>query len=152
MASPNPVRMSAVLRSVIYLTFGALWMSGGLWLVLHWFWAQQTDFGPAEHPWAPGILRWHGWIAVVAVFLLGWITAEHVSDRWSQMRKRASGLSVAGVAVILIATGYALYYTTDRFHDAAALVHEVLGAAAILFGLVHWRPYRRRQAERTRLA
>jgi branched-subunit amino acid ABC-type transport system permease component len=65
------------------------------------------------------------------------------------MVKRVSGVAIASVAAILAATGYALYYTTDRLHDLAAAAHEVLGGAAILLALVHWRPHRR--ARRSRL-
>jgi hypothetical protein len=149
MAVQYPQRMSAGLRWAVTLTFGVLWLSGCEWLILHYFFAQPADFGPVQHPWAPLILRIHGWIAVAAVFLLGWITARHVSDRWPQMVKRVSGVGIASVAAILALTGYALYYTTDRLHDLAGAIHEVLGGAAVLLALVHWRPYRR--ARRSRL-
>jgi predicted Na+-dependent transporter len=131
------------------VTFGTLWLSGCSWLLLHYFFARPADFGPVEHPWAPMILRIHGWIAVASVFLLGWITARHVSDRWSQMIKRVSGVAVASVAIILALTGYALYYTTDRLHDLAGAAHEALGGAAVLLALTHWR--RHRPARRSRL-
>ena len=142
MAAAYPQRMSVGLRSAVMLTFGALWLSGCYWLVLHYFFAQPSEFGPVQHPWGPAILRIHGWIAVSGVFLLGWVTARHVSDRWPQMIKRASGIAMASVAAILGLTGYALYYTTDRLHDAAGVAHEVLGVAALLFALTHWRRYR----------
>ena len=124
------------------LTFGALWLSGCYWLVLHYFFAQPSEFGPVQHPWGPVILRIHGWIAVAGVFLLGWVTARHVTDRWPQMVKRSSGIAMASVAAVLSLTGYALYYTTDRLHDAAGVAHEVIGGAAFLFALTHWRRYR----------
>ncbi|MFL6601437.1 MAG: hypothetical protein ACJ8R9_08905 [Steroidobacteraceae bacterium] len=149
MAVQYPQRMSGGLRFAVMLTFGTLWLSGCYWLLLHHFFARPTDFGPVEHPWSPAILKIHGWIAVAAVFLLGWITARHVSDRWPQMTKRVSGVGIASVAAILAVTGYALYYTTDRLHDFAGVVHEVLGGAAILLALAHWRPHRR--ARRSRL-
>jgi hypothetical protein len=142
MAFAYPQRMSPGLRSAVMATFGGLWLSGCYWLVLHYFFAHPSDFGPIQNPWAPLVLRIHGWIAVVGVFLLGWITARHVSDRWPQMVKRASGISVAAAAIVLALTGYALYYTTDRLHDVAGVVHEALGAAGILFALTHWRRYR----------
>ena len=72
------------------------------------------------------------------VFLLGWITAEHISDRWRRSRNRVSGFSLASLAVVLTASGYGLYYTTDRLHDVASFIHEVVGAAAIGFALTHW--------------
>ena len=124
------------------VAFGALWVTGCYWLVLHYFFAQSSEFGPVQHPWEPAILRIHGWIAVSGVFLLGWVTARHVSDRWPQMIKRVSGIAMASVAAVLGLTGYALYYTTDRVHDAAGVAHEVIGVAALLFALTHWRRYR----------
>jgi len=123
-------------------TFGLLWLTGCYWLILHFFFARPSDFGPVQHPWSPLILRNHGWIAVAGGFLLGWVSAGHVNERWSQGVKRVSGISMATLAAVLVLTGYALYYTTDRIHDAAGFVHEILGGAAIVFALVHWRRYR----------
>jgi hypothetical protein len=140
--------MSRGLKLAIYSLFGALWISGCYWLVLHYFFARQTDFGPVQHPWSPAVLRVHGWIAVGSVFLLGWITARHVSDRWPQMIKRVSGVATASVATLLALTGYALYYTTDGLHDVAAVAHEVIGACAFLFALTHWRRYKPRRNQR----
>ena len=142
MAAAYPQRMSTGLRSAVMVTFGALWLSGCYWLVLHYFFAQPSEFGPVQHPWGPVILRIHGWIAIAGVFLLGWVTARHVTDLWPQMIKRSSGIAMASVAAVLGLTGYALYYTTDRVHDAAGVTHEIIGAAAFLFALTHWRRYR----------
>src|ERR1700753_457319 len=117
MAVAYPQRMSAGLRSAVIVTHGALWLSGCYWLILYYFFAQQTDFGLLQNPWTPLILRIHGWIAVVGVFLLGWVTARHITDRWPQMIKRTSGIAMVTVCAILSLTGYGLYYTTDRLHD-----------------------------------
>jgi hypothetical protein len=140
-ATSYPQRMSTGLRSAVFVTFGALWASGCYWLVLHYFFARTSDFGLLQHPWAPLVLRIHGWIAVAAVFLLGWVTARHVSDRWPQVIKRTSGLAIASVSAVLAITGYALYYTTDGLHDGAGIVHEIIGGVAVLFALTHWRRF-----------
>lgn len=147
--SSLPQPMSARLRSTVMVTFGALWLTGCFWLILRYFFAQPSDFGPVQHPWAPVTLKIHGWIAVASVFLLGWITARHVSDRLPQPAKRMSGIAIASTAVVLSLTGYALYYTTDRLHDIAGLAHEAVGAAAIALGLTHWR--RRRSVRRSQV-
>jgi hypothetical protein len=130
--------MSSALRATVIGIFGALWLSGCAWLVLHFFFSQRSDFGPVESPWSPTLLRVHGWIAVVSVFLLGWVTARHVSDRFFQAQRRVSGLSMVTLAVILALTGYGLYYTTGHLHGVAAIVHETIGGLAVLFALVHW--------------
>jgi hypothetical protein len=145
MAVQYPQRMSEGLRWAVYVTFGALWASGCYWLVLHYLFARETDFGLAQHPWGPMVLRVHGWIAVGSVFLLGWITARHVSDRWPQVIKRVSGLAIASVAAVLAVTGYALYYTNDVLHDDAGTVHQFIGAVAVLLALTHWRRHRPRR-------
>jgi hypothetical protein len=130
--------MSTGLRCAIYAVCALLWMSGCAWLVLHFAFPTATGFGPAPNPWEPVLLRIHGWVAVCGVFLFGWITANHISDRWRKSPKRVSGFSLAGFVVILTASGYALYYTTDRLHDVAGTTHEAMGAVAIVFAFAHW--------------
>jgi hypothetical protein len=140
--------MSTALRLVIYTICTLLWLSGCVWLVAHFFFPVSTEFGPAPNPAEPWLLRIHGWVAVGAVFLFGWITSGHISDRWRKPQNRVSGLSLAAFVSILTLSGYALYYTTDRLHDASAIAHEVLGVLAIVFALVHWRARERSAANR----
>jgi hypothetical protein len=142
--------MSVALRLAIFATCATLWVSGCLWLVLHFGFAKQTDFGPSPNPWEPLVMRVHGWMAVGGVFLLGWITAGHISERWTSRRNRVSGLALAAAAGVLVVTGYALYYTADRLHDTAAVMHELLGGGTILLALTHWwRNGRSRSARRS---
>lgn len=140
--------MSPALRRIIYVLCTLLWLSGCAWLVVHFFFPMATEFGPAPNPLEPWLLRIHGWVAVGAVFLFGWITSEHISDRWRKPQNRVSGLSLAAFVSILTVSGYALYYTTDHLHDAAAAIHEALGALAIVFALTHWRARERSAANR----
>jgi heme A synthase len=140
--------MSTALRRLIYTICTLLWLSGCAWLVVHFFFPLAKDFGPVPNPAEPWLLRVHGWIAMGAVFLFGWITSEHISDRWRKPHNRVSGLSLAAFVSILTISGYALYYTTDHLHEVAAVVHEVLGALAIGFALAHWRARERSTANR----
>ncbi len=137
--------MPAALRLTLWVVFAALWASGCLWLAVHFGWEKRSDFGPIPNPWEAPLMRIHGWLAVSGVFLLGWIGGSHVLERWTARRNRNSGLMLAAAAVLIVVSGYALYYTTDRLQATAAAVHEVLGGAAILFALVHWRAYGRRR-------
>jgi hypothetical protein len=126
------------LRAAIYGIGALLWLSGALWLVLHYMLPQSTPFGPLPNPWEAPLMRVHGLVAVGAVFLIGWVTAAHVSTRWTSDRNRRSGLALGGTALLLVFCGYALYYTTGSPHDAAAFAHEVVGVFAPLAGLAHW--------------
>jgi hypothetical protein len=140
--------MPISLRRIIYTLCTLLWLSGCVWLFVHFFFPVATEFGPAPNPLEPWLMRLHGWLAVGGVFLFGWITSEHISDRWRKPPNRISGLSLAAFVSILTVSGYALYYTTDRLHEAAAVLHEVLGALIIVFALAHWRARERSAANR----
>jgi hypothetical protein len=136
--------MSRALRGVIFAASALLWLSGVTWLVLHYGFASRTAFGPLPNPFEPVVMRVHGLLAVCGVFLLGWITAAHVPARWLSGRNRISGLVLAASAVVLVVSGYALYYVTGTPHELAAIIHEGLGALAVLAALAHW--WRRRTA------
>jgi hypothetical protein len=45
---------------------------------------------------------------------------------------------LGGTALLLILSGYALYYTTGSGHDAAALAHEAIGVLSPAAALAHW--------------
>ena len=137
------VLMSRALRGAVLSMCALLWLSGALWLVLHLAFAQRNEFGAVPNPWEPSIMRLHGVLAVGAVFLFGWITADHTLERWGSGRNRASGLALAASAVLLVASGYALYYTVGPVHEVAALTHRWLGALSILAALTHWRRIRK---------
>jgi hypothetical protein len=136
------VQMPPALRVATLFTAALLWLSGVWWLVLHYAFAQQTQFGPLPNPSEPLLMRVHGVVAVAAVFLLGWIAGGHVIERWEGARRRPSGLALAATAAVLLVSGYALFYTTDFAHRVSALTHEGVGVISLLAALLHW--WRRR--------
>jgi hypothetical protein len=125
-------------RAVIYTVCGLLWVTGVFWLVLHYEFQGHNEFGELPNPAEPGLMRLHGLVAVAGVFLFGWLTAAHVTPRWSIGRNRTSGLVLASCVFVLVVSGYALYYTTAGVHAQASVLHEVLGVLALLAALAHW--------------
>ena len=132
------VPLPRVVRVTLYGVGALLWLSGAVWLVLHYVFPQATAFGPLPNPWEAPLMRAHGLIAVCAVFLIGWMVAAHVTVRWASERNRRSGLVLGGAALLLIVSGYALYYTTGAAHDAAALAHAAIGVLSAGAALAHW--------------
>ncbi len=131
--------MSPRTRAVLIGVCALLWLSGALWLLLHYVYPDHNEFGRLPNRFEAPLMRVHGLVAVAGVFLLGWIGAGHIRARWSVALNRASGLWLLGCAAVLVLSGYALYYTTGGFHDAAALAHQGLGLVAIVAALMHWR-------------
>jgi hypothetical protein len=126
------------LRVLIYAVGALLWLSGAAWLVLHHVFPQASAFGPLPNPWEAPLMRAHGLVAVCGVFLIGWMTAAHVTTRWSSDRNRRSGLALGLTTLLLVFSGYALYYTTGMPHDGAGVLHEVIGVLAPAAALAHW--------------
>ena len=143
--SPTNARrppLPPALRIAVYAVGVLLWLTGAVWLVLHHALPQATPFGPLPNAWEAPLMRTHGLIAMCGVFLIGWVTAAHVTTRWTSARNRRSGLALGGTTLLLVFSGYALYYSTGAPHDAAALVHEVVGALSAAAAFAHW--WRRR--------
>lgn len=136
------VQMSPRLRAAVFACGALLWLSGALWLVLHFAFAEQTPFGPLPNPWEPTVMRVHGACAIAAVFLLGWVGAAHVAEGWARVRYRLSGFVLVGSAALLVSTGYAIYYTTGALHDLSARIHDWVGSLSILIAIAHWRRVR----------
>jgi hypothetical protein len=131
-------QMSRATRAGILLICSVLWLSGALWLLAHFAFPAHNEFGALPNAWEAPLMRVHGLIAVAAVFLFGWVGAGHILARWSAATNRLSGLWLLGFAVVLVLTGYALYYSDGALHAGAAAVHEWFGLVAILAALAHW--------------
>ena len=130
--------MSPGLRRTILAVCALLWLSGCLWLVLHFGFPQAGEFGALPNPWEAAVLRAHGAIAVAGVFLLGWVAGGHLPTRWGAAYNRGSGLLLGASALLLVVSGYALYYSTGVLHESAARIHELLGVASLAAALAHW--------------
>jgi uncharacterized membrane protein YjgN (DUF898 family) len=136
--------MSSPFYRALVCVLVAVSLSGVVWMVLHYFFARQTEFGTARNSAESTWLQVHGIVAVAAVFLLGGVAMIHVVPGWKETRNRPSGLTLAGLGIILILSGYALYYiTADSLRTATAIAHETVGLAAIGAALLHWKRVRR---------
>jgi heme A synthase len=131
--------VSAWLRQSVYVSLGALWLTGCGWLVLHYFFQSQGDFGPAPHPWQPPLLVVHGVLAAAATFLVGWISGVHVGERWGRRSSRTSGLILLALLGLLILTGVGIYYAGwETARNVISALHELAGAFVIVPALLHW--------------
>jgi hypothetical protein len=125
-------------KTIVYTALLLTWLTGAAWLLLHYFFKRQGDFGNEPHPLEFWMLALHGACAFAVLWLLGWVWTTHVVPWWSGSRRRASGIVLIGFAAVLIASGYLLYYGSgDTLRDWTAIVHWSIGLAAALPMLVH---------------
>jgi hypothetical protein len=136
--APRP--MSRRVRSTVMIVSAALWLSGMIWMLLHYFFQVTTEFGNTPSTWEPFTIRIHGILALLAVFMLGWIGGTHVTIRWRQVRTHVHGLILLITCIVLTLSGYALYYVVDDApRHVVGVTHEIIGALVIVIALIHWR-------------
>jgi hypothetical protein len=130
-------RLSPRREAFVYAIFGALWTSGIAWLVFHYFLRQSGEFGELPHPLEAWSLRLHGAAGFFGLWLLGVLWATHLIPAW-RARRRSSGIVLTSVAVVLVVTGYLLYYVGDESaRDLIAWAHWGIGIALPLPFLLH---------------
>ena len=129
-------------RRLVQATALALWISGLSWLGLHYCGVRQGAFGPEAHPAEVWVIRTHGALAFVAVALVGYMWALHVGPGWARGARRRSGGTITTVAMLLLVTGYFLYYGDEQLRVWSSLAHSIAGvlAAGIFLAHRHWKP------------
>lgn len=132
-------RMPRRQRLVVYTVCIGLWASGLLWLLLDLFFERQGEFGWTPHPLQPPILLLHGVLAILSLYVLGWVSSHHALRWWSEGSRRLSGGIFLALLLLLTITGFALFFLVDdEWQRAAKLVHEVVGVLVTLFAFQHW--------------
>jgi hypothetical protein len=138
-------RMPGTQRLAIYLIMGALWLSGCLWLYLDQFMAKRGEFGATPHPLEPAILLIHGVIAILSMYLFGWVSARHILRWWPARLRRLSGGTLGTFFLLLAVSGFALFFVSDDdWQHIAVRIHDVLGLGVAIFAAQHWFLVRRR--------
>lgn len=136
---PKPYKLSGVHFWTLCISLLLLWASGMGWLYLHYFCQVQTQFGLSANPAEHWLLRVHGFFLIPALMALGGILFAHIPRSWSIKAMKRSGVAQILAYLVLIATGYLLYYAGgDRLRNSAGLIHWGLGALAPLFFVWHY--------------
>jgi hypothetical protein len=118
-------------RSLVYIIIAGTWITGGVWLIYHYFLVRQGEFGPETNPLEPWSLRLHGAFAFAAIWIFGLLWPVHIAKLWPHARRRWSGGTVTALFLALIISGYLLYYVGDeRIRPSVSEVHWITGVAS----------------------
>ena len=140
-------------RVLIYWLTAALFVSGWVWLLAHWWplnWWPLNKFRDALEvaaqealfPLALKVKYWsiraHALLALVVMIAFGSLIVSHMVIRWRRHQHRGSGGLNAMTVIILIVTSYLLWYGSEGpMRDWASTAHYVLGSALPITLLVH---------------
>jgi quinol-cytochrome oxidoreductase complex cytochrome b subunit len=122
------------------LVFGLLALSGACWLVLHYLLARPGEFGVLRHPLEAPVLTAHGVIAMLAIYVSGWIGARHAQEGWMWPARRISGVALAATLMVAAVSGLAQFFiASERAQSMSTLVHEIAGVLLVVALAGHWR-------------
>lgn len=125
-------------RQLIYAVVGTMFITGVLWLLFHEFVRVRTPFGDGPHALESWWLKLHGLSAMLGLIVLGSLIFTHVRYAWKTRKNIASGIILLTSNVVLIATGYALYYFGgEQTRPMISLIHWGVGVALVLLMAVH---------------
>jgi hypothetical protein len=141
-ARHRPVRGSAHLtpsrKRLVEAVASGLWASGAAWLLFHYFLMSRGPFGPEPSPLEPWWLKLHGAFAFAALWAFGLLWGVHIVKGWSLGRRRWSGVALFAGLVVLVLSGYLLYYLgSDMARAVASTLHWGVGLAAPVLYLAH---------------
>jgi hypothetical protein len=125
-------------RLYLYIIALGTWISGGLWLLFHYFLVKQGEFGPQINPLEPWWLKLHGAFAFAAIWIFGLLWGIHITKTWPGGRRRWSGSLLTGLFLWLIISGYLLYYVGDeKLRPLISILHWSVGLGCPIFFLWH---------------
>lgn len=134
LASP---RLGAARQATLWGVVLLLVATGMLWLWAEYLYLPADD-GVEGYEIKHYAMTTHAAFALVFVFIAGTLLYTHMQAAWQQGRNRATGLVIAGTALLLTLSGYGLwYFGGDALRNAAELVHWGTGFAIPLVLLAH---------------
>lgn len=134
------MRLARGQRRWVDATGYALLITGGLWLMFHYFMDIEGEFGPAPHPLQSWWRNLHGAAAMVALIVAGSLLPVHVRRGWHQRVNLTWGVILSVALLALTVTGYALYYlASEQLRPLISVLHWVLGLVLPLLVVMHIR-------------
>lgn len=124
---------------LLSLSGGALWLSGGGWLLLHYYGQTEGAFGPEMNPLEPWMMTLHGFFLIPALLGIGGMLVAHIPKGWDYKRQRVLGIALCLVSAELIGSGYLLYYAGDEvLREWSSLAHWAIGLTLPAIFLWHY--------------
>ena len=134
----RPPRLASEQRLSVYAVGFGLWTTGAAWLLLHYFLAQETPFGPSPHPLEFWSRAAHGAFGFAALWLFGMLWGTHIVDGWRSLRRRWSGAAMFVIFAWLVVSGYLLYYLGgEQTLAVTTVLHWSIGLLCPLPFLLH---------------
>lgn len=128
MSNTRSARLARWQIMLLTISGALLWLSGGAWLLLHYFGQVAGEFGPTTNPLEPWLMRLHGLVLIPALLGMGGLLVVHIPKGWNDVPQRNIGLGLSSLMIALIVSGYLLYYVgAEDARALASVIHWSIG-------------------------
>ena len=139
------MRLSRWHERSLYAIGTLLFLSGLGWLADHYLFAGSADFGDTHAASEQWWLRLHGAAAMAGLVVFGSLLPGHVARAWRSRTNYRSGLVMLSFVLLMVVTGYGLYYVGDEeTRPWISMVHWLTGIVAGTGLVLHVRLGKRR--------
>ena len=130
------MKLTAIQRFFSHLTIFILLGSGLFWLGFNFFVDHNSDFRFLS-AWS---LRLHGAASYGFLIVFGMLFSTHISFNWRvKKNRRKSGIILTALFVVLILSGYLLYYASgEEFREVMSYLHWIVGIICSAVFVVHF--------------
>lgn len=129
-------RLSKRHKSLLTVSLLLLGISGVAWLIADFYGSDFTNYLSYEVK--SYSMKIHGAVAMLFLILVGTLIRDHVLAGISLKKNQKSGLPLIIICLILIITGYLLYYLGDEvWRNYTSIIHSVLGLIFIFVFFFH---------------
>jgi hypothetical protein len=139
-------RFSRAGRYALWTTVGLLVLTGAVWLWAEYLY-QPADESLESYEIKHYAMLVHAAFGLAFVFAAGTLLQTHMQMAWQQRRNRASGAVMAAFALLLVLSGYGLWYAGgETLRPLSEWVHWITGFGLPALLLLHALLGRRRYA------
>ncbi len=133
------LRFARTRRYTIYFVSIGVFFTGVLWLIYHYFLRTPGPFGFQNNPLEIWWLQLHGGFSFASLWIFGLLWSIHILRGWNMRWRRWSGGALVAATVLLIITGWGLYYFDSReVREITSFIHWVIGLFAFALFFLHW--------------
>jgi len=126
-------------KQAIYVISAGVWVTGGLWLIFHYFVKAVDEFGfDSVHPLEKWWLIAHALFGFWALWMFGVLWPNHIKLGWNTKTRWISGGALFLVIAWLSGSGFLLYYLGDvNWRAWTSLAHWIPGLAGLIAFMLH---------------
>lgn len=130
------MKLTLIQRIFSHLSIFILLISGFVWLMFN-FVIEHDSPWRFLNAWS---LKIHGLAAFASLVTFGMLISTHISFNWRvKKNRRLSGIFLTAFFLILILSGYFLYYLGDEdIRNIMSWIHWICGIVAGLFFIFHF--------------